>query len=547
MDFSKKQSPFLCRASDLLRKISYIANGKLLLVISGILTGLTLIFPQAGFLEWVTLIPVGVFLLRRASGRDVKGRTLYANGFLFFYCYYLVCFHWFAFLYPLEFISGMTPFAALVVVIVAWFGLSLLQALMGGLVFVVIKWLFLSPVGVRFPILKPFMAAGVWSVYEWTQTLGWWGVPWGRLHIGQSEYLVGLQTASWFGSYFITFMLVAVNLLLAYALMNGAKWKLGCITAAVLLLFQYGAGSAIWFTTDITDGESVRVACIQGNISSKEKWDKGSMQKTLDVYAEHTEAAANEGAQIVLWPETALPYNLDISASISEYCSSLADKNDIYLLVGAFVYGEDYESINGLICFTPEGERLETVYSKRHLVPFGEYVPMKNIIKALIPPLAELVMTSDDIASGEGANIIDAGGVAVGGLICFDSIYEELTLESVREGAELICLATNDSWFSDSSALYMHNAQAQMRAIESGRWIARAANTGISTVITPRGEVKEELDPLVDGRIVYDVYTAERTTLWSVIGNSFVYVCMLVLVGILAHSIGTKIAIGKLK
>ena len=229
-------------------------------------------------------------------------------------------------------------------------------------------------------------------------------------------------------------------------------------------------------------------------------------------------------------PETAFPYDLDSEnyAYLDKgFCES-ARSLGIYLLVGAFTVEGEKDSLNSLVCYTPDGVRLDTVYSKRHLVPFGEYVPMRPLIETLIPPLADLVLSSDDIDEGEGTKIIDAGGIKIGGLICFDSIYEGLTYDSVRDGAELICLGTNDSWFSDSAALYMHNAQAQLRAIENGRYVVRAANTGISTVINSRGEVIAELEPLVSGNAYATVYASSSKSLNTNLGNLFVY---LVIVG----------------
>ena len=198
------------RISDILEKIAYKKTRALLFLMSGLLTGLMLVFTKLGLFEWITMIPVGAILLIRASDEKVRLRSLYADGFVFFYSYYLVCYHWFVNLYPLEFIDGMTKGAALVVVIAAWFGLALLQALMGGCVFVLAGVLFRCNLCQRFSLLRVFVGAGLWAAFEWSQTIGWWGVPWGRLPIGQSEYLVGLQTASWFGSYFITFLIVAV-------------------------------------------------------------------------------------------------------------------------------------------------------------------------------------------------------------------------------------------------------------------------------------------------------------------------------------------------
>ncbi len=486
-------------------------------------------------------------VLCRAADREVKLRSLYFDGLVAFYSFYLVCYHWFIYLYPLEFVDGMTKGGALAVVCLAWFGLSLLQALMGGLVFLLAGVLLRSRACEKVKILAPLIFAGLWAVFEWTQTIGWWGVPWGRLPLGQSEYLWGIQNASWLGSYFITFMLVAVNAFAALALLSLSEEKfvrLCASLAAVLVVFQYASGALIYYTTSVDDGTKIRVACIQGNISSSEKWDSSSSNKTIKNYMGFSEQAVAEGAELIIFPETAFPHDItDKEGFYSEMFSEFTAKHGVYLLVGAYISDDAENSYNSLVCFTPSGERVDTIYAKRHLVPFGEYVPMKPVIETLLPPLAELVLSNNDITAGEGAQIIDIGKdgeISLGSLICFDSIYEGLTLESVREGAELICLSTNDSWFTDSAALYMHNAQAQLRAVESGKYVARAANTGISTVINTRGEVLEELPPLVGGIIVQDVYATDSRTLYSYIGNSFVYLCMVGFVLIAADKILQK-------
>lgn len=513
----------------------------LLLASGGLLTGLTLICPILGPLEWLSLIPVGLFLLTLAADPALRLRKLYGYGVFFFMSFYLVNFHWFVNLYPLDFIDGMTKGAALAVVLVAWIGLSLLQSLMGGLLFVVIGMIFRARLCGKIPFLRPFLGAGAWAVYEWTQTLGWWGVPWGRLPLGQVEYLIGLQTASLFGSYFVTFLLVAVNFCLAYLLTgllrkdgtdSGALLKKTCGAVAIMLVFQYGVGAFLWFQNSAVDDRSLRVAVVQGNISSHEKWSANSIKRTRQVYREYTLKAAEEGARLVIWPETALPYVIEEDNGIGEYVSDLAKEADTTILVGAFTESEEGE-YNSIVCFTPDGKMSETVYSKRRLVPFGEFVPLRGLIETLIPPLAELVMSEGEVLAGEGAQLFELEEGRVGSLICFDSIYEELTRESVSDGAELICLSTNDSWFTDSVALDMHNAQAELRAIESGRYVARAANTGISTVITHRGEVVGKLAPLTDGVLIEDVHLRQTATPYTVIGNLFIYLWLAALVAIL--------------
>ncbi len=511
----------------------------LMLGLSGILTGLCVAFPRIGIFQWFTLIPTVIFLIDCAGERKISLGAAYGYGFFFFMSFYLVVFHWFVNLYPLEFIDGMTKGGALCVVLFAVVGLSLFQAVQGGVMFLLAAWLLRCQPIKRHKLLHPFAIAALWAVYEWTQTLGWWGVPWGRLAIAQSYLPIGLQTASLFGSYFISFIIVAVNGLLAYAVLllfsennekRSAHIRISAALCGALLVFQYGAGIIIWSVNKPnTDDRKITVAAIQGNIPSGEKWESGTQQKILNIYREYTLKAAAEGADIVVWPETALPWSVVKGNDRYKYLSALAVDAKVTILAGAFTVDTEENEYNSIVCFTPDGEMSDSIYHKRHLVPFGEFVPFGGLIETLVPPLANLVMSGDDVKEGEGANLFELEEGRLGSIICFDSIYEELTLESVREGAELICLSTNDSWFTDSAALYMHNAQAQLRAIECGRYVVRSANTGISTVITDRGEVIEELPPLVEGMIVREVSLSESRTLYSYIGNLFVYLCMAVL------------------
>ena len=509
------------------------ANRFLLLASGGVLTALTLVFRDLGFLQWLTLVPTGLFLMSEADTPHTRIRGTYGYGFFFFMCYYVVVFHWFIYLYPLDFIDGMTRTAALVVVLAGSVGLSALQAFGGGFIFVAARLILRTRLMTEKKLLRPFALAGLWVVHEWLQTIGWWGVPWGRLPIGQSKYVLGLQTASLFGSYVITFALVAVNMCIAYVLLYRKAVKAMGIAISCIFVFQYGVGALIYLR-DVDGEQTVRIAAIQGNIDSGEKWSEDSLDRTLEVYRDQTIAAAEEGADIVLWPESAIPYDLTENSTLGIFCSSLAEYAEVTLLAGAFSPADNEEQrYNSIICILPDGSFHRTVYSKQKLVPFGEFVPFGKLVATVVPPLAELVMLDYDLLFGEEANVIAVDNANIGGLICFDSIYEELTRKSVLNGAQVICLSTNDSWFSDSAALYMHNAQAQLRAIESGRYVVRAANTGISTVINAKGEVMQSLEPLVEGRLVGEVKINTHLTLYSVIGNVLVYFFIIAFVWIL--------------
>jgi len=289
-------------------------------------------------------------------------------------------------------------------------------------------------------------------------------------------------------------------------------------------------------------GETVRVAAAQGNVSSSDKWDADSLDKTMEIYADLTESAADNGAEIVVWPETALPYDLFNNERLYNYVSELAREHQVTILVSAFTKDEESDQLyNSVIEIKPDGNFGETIYSKQRLVPFGEFVPMRELIMFLIPPLANVGMLDEDLLAGKDSTVISTESGDIGCGICFDSIYETLMLNSVRNGAELIAISTNDSWFSDSAALDMHNSQSRLRAIETGRYVVRSANTGISSVIDPLGNVKEELGALKRGYVISNARLKNDITIYTTIGNVFVYMCIAFCVAIVVIHIYQKL------
>ena len=493
----------------------------LCLAASAILLGITVCFPVVGILEWIALVPMALVLFFEARRENFSFGKAYFVGFAFFEIYLAVIYHWFFYMYPLDFL-GMSRGAALVVVTVACFGLALLHTIPSALVIPLFLVAARGRAVKRYPVLMPILAAALWCVAEWSLTLGWSGVPWARLTLGQMSLLPMVQTTSLFGSYGITFLIVLVNFLLAYALAD--KKRLAVAVSLLLVALNLAVGGVLMLR-DPAEGEPIRMAAVQGNISSKDKWDDDSFIDSLTVYTRYTQKAAADGATVVVWPESVVPYSINEMPSVDSYLRTLAKTEKIHLLVGGFLTdGEDI--YNAIYAYAPDGSLNETYYFKRRLVPFGEFLPMEGFIRTFIPPLAELNTLSKDLEAGEDSNIIRTDAGDFGCLICFDSIYEELVRDSVGDGAEIILLSTNDSWFSDSAALYMHNRQAALRAIENGRYVVRSANTGISSIITPHGEVLNSVGALRKGYVVEDVYLKTNTTLYNRIGNAVVWLSM---------------------
>ena len=500
-------------------------------------TAMTLVFPVIGLMEWLFLAVMTAGVFRLCANGACGARKAYGYGFLTVYFYYFIVYHWFVNLYPLDFI-GMDEQSSLIVVLAGWFGLPLLQAVLGGFVFLIYRAVERTALLTRVPLAKPFAFAALWTVFEWSSTIGWTGVPWGRLALGQIKMLPMLQSASLLGSYFVGFLMLSVAGLLAFAYLNRPRALLcGVLAGAIFgsnLLF--GAVSCLVPKKNDT---TLRVAVVQGNIDSHEKWVGDTSRRTREVYERLTRAAVADGAELVLWPETAFPYDLSYQGPTREFLCELADECDITMIVGGLASDETHE-YNALFLIDPDGNFSEQFYAKRHLVPFGEYVPMREVIMTLIPPLAELSALGDDLTPGEGTSLFETAWGEVGSLICFDSIYEQLTLDSVGDGADLMVVSSNDSWFSDSAGVYQHQAQAQLRAIESGRYFVRAANTGISTVLSPTGEILEWIDPLTEGYAVAEVGMRSQRTLYDHVGNLFVYLCIALIAAVPIAKMVTK-------
>lgn len=499
--------------------------GSILVMCFGAVACLPVIFPKLGFFQWFAMSMGAAVILQCAQNKEIKYRKMYGVGFLYFMGFYLTAFHWFIALYPLSFIDGMTKGAAAVVVAFAWIGLSLLQTSVSAFVPVLIALLARRGLCEKHKMLLPVGAAAVYTVFEWMQTLTWAGVPWARLAIGQTESPTMMKSASLLGSYFLTFIIVAASFYVALAFISeNKKQEKICIAVVAAIIALNSVLGAVLTLTEKDADDTFTVAALQLNISSQEKWsDELDLVRTR--FEKYATDAAEKGAKLIVASESVFPIDMEEGGKSYEFLRELARKCDATLVVGCFTEAEG-GSKNSLIFIDPDGNVSETVYSKRHLVPFGEYVPMRGLVETLVPPLANLSMLGEDLVKGEGTAIYESELGAIGSLICFDSIYEALTLDTVRDGAEILVISTNDSWFLDSVGVRMHNAQAKLRAVESGRYIVRSANTGISSIIDPNGEVLDTKEALVEGYALAEIAAKDGRTLYSYVGNLVVWMSM---------------------
>ncbi len=512
----------------------------------GLLTALPLAIDWLFPLPWIAL-PAWLVLI-------LKCRHPYRHGLVWSIGYYFIVFSWLIELYPMDF-AGFSNGMSVLIIFLGITVLTLSQSVLAAfLPFIYNKAYSFLPAP-----LSAALAGALWCVIEWVQTLPWFMVPWGKLALTQTFFLPAIQSASLLGSYFVAFIMMCWAGLAAASFEKAAgagkplridlkKVKpVYAIAACVLFLANTAFGVTKILLPEKSE-ETITVAAIQGNISSTDKWADNSVSYSLGVYTELTLRAAEDGAELVVWPESVITASVNESPHLAAKLSALAQTAGCDIAVGAFYTEENGETdtdYNAVYLFRADGTICDSVYFKRHLVPFGEYVPMRDLIMKIFPFLGDINMFSGEIGRGTSTALFDDSRGTSGSLVCFDSIYPELARSSVAEGAEILLLSTNDSWYKDSTAVYQHNRHAVLRAVETGRYVIRAANTGVSSVIGPAGEIKESLGPLQTGYITSEAVYLSGRTLYTVAGDvllwlSLGYATVVILIAIIKYARGRK-------
>jgi len=343
----------------------------------------------------------------------------------------------------------------------------------------------------RFPLPPaafPVGAAALWTALEYLRTYALSGFPWNLLGYSQLPNLPFAQVASVTGVYGVSFLLVLASAALAVPFLPGmprrGAWRV--VSAAALLVGAVHA-AGIWALRG-TDraAAALQVAVVQGNIEQALKWTPAALDLTLDRYARLSAQAAQAGADLIVWPETAVPLFLRHDPVRLAQVRALAESFGRPLLVGApdRTVGEPVRHQNSAMLLGPDG-RLLAKYDKMHLVPFGEYVPLKSILFFV----DQFATGIGDFVPGETRTLFRLPGGTFAASICFEVIFPNEVRAAVAGGAEFLVNITNDAWFGRSAAAAQHLRMAAFRALETRRYLARAANTGISAAVDPYGRI----------------------------------------------------------
>ena len=423
-------------------------------------------------------------------------------------------------------VETMTTFGGLAVPL-AVFAASLLVAYLA--LFPALFAAFLARAVRTFGAPGILFAAPFWMATELGRQYVWDGFPWALLGYSQVSVLPIAQLASVLGVYGLSGLLALSSAAVAFALMSrqSTRWVPVAITAAIV------AGIAIWGSTRIrkaallSAGETVRVGVLQGNIAQEDKWNPALADAITERYISMTRQALAQGATFIMWPESSTPFYFERDLVRGAAIRRLAKEGNATLLIGSdqvepmkAVPGDPNPRpkeryYNAAFLVEPDGT-IGPVYRKIHLVPFGEYVPAKRIF-FFVGPIVDAL--SDTFEAGTEAVLLPIGSHRVSTAICYEVIYGSLIRQFVVEGSELLTTITNDAWYGWSSAAYQHWDQAALRAIEGGRYLARAANTGISGFVDPYGRVMAKSELFEQNLLVENVRFLRGRTIYSRIGD----------------------------
>ena len=486
-------------------------------IASGVLIALSFPNPSLSFLAWVALIPL-LIALEESSPREAfrVGLTCGITGYAFILYWLNIVFVRYG---HLPWSVSIPVYLLLVLWLAMFYGLSTWIARLGELA------------GIKAAFTLPI----AWVAFDFIRSFLFSGFAWAMLGHSQFRTLPLIQIADLAGVYGITLLIVLANIVLHRALraVSGAGVPYPVKSALILLILLLGTlfyGFNRLNASVTPDSKPLRVALIQGNISQDVKWSPAFRERTVDTYERLTRDAAKGGVDLIVWPESAVPFFFQDEPLQAERIRNLARETNAYLLFGSPAHelrNGRSTFLNSAFLISPGGETVGRA-DKLHLVPLGEYIPLGNILTFI----NKLVVGIGDFSPGEKAVPLDIGSTKLGIQVCYEVIFPELARQYVQAGARVLVAITNDAWFGRSSAPYQHLAISTFRAIETRTPLIRAANTGVTAIVDQNGHIRTMTALFVEAYRTGDIQPGSGRSLYLTIGDAPAWLCVLLTAGI---------------
>ena len=469
-------------------------------LLSGVILALALPKPGWWFMSWFGLAPLVIGLKRSTAKQAVW--LGFACGFVYFG---MIC-RWLT-------IFGYLPWCLVAIKEAIWLAIFSASA----------SYLLRYEMRAR----TYLVIAAVWTIIQWARTLGPFGFTWGSFAHTQANVLPIVQLGAITGPWGVEFLVCVTNIALAELVLEARQREnRKKIAKRVTLVGALIALSLVYGHTQLakpisTGRDSFKVAIIQGSLTHDVNPKPEYVVEAYTIYDAMTRAAAIYEPDLIVWPETTI-VDCITGETWGPLIAELARDTRSNMIVGGYDYSGDAagRNYNAAHFFDRQGRKIG-VYHKVHLVPYGEYVPLRK----QMPWLKRYGIREVDILPGKMHVVVKTELGKVGTAICFESIFPGILSQSVRNGANFLVVLTNDAWFKHSDAAQQHLMMAQLRAAETHRYVVRAAATGISAIIDPHGRIRSELGIFRQGIVRGNVVSLNEKTPYVRYGDWFVYAC----------------------
>ena len=478
-------------------------------------TALLLIFAFPNFeyylLAWIGLVPLLVVIAKRPA--PLRAFILgWAVGSVFFYatCYWLT--------YSMIHYGGLPTVLAYVLLIPGAIVIGAFHGLFASLIALAIQ---------RWGHMTVLLAPVFWTALEWVR-LGVTGQLWNALGYSQAFHASVIEPATWGGVYAVSFLLVAINSAVALLIISRTKLS---IVAALLI------ASAVWVVVGVSRPvmidrrvgqfeRGVSVIAVQPNVPMSPVKSVDEMKALLERHvALSTKGLAMstdaQGPRIVIWPESPMNFTYGSDKSFQEFVANFAKQNRTSVLFNSLESAPNDGSYNSALLVNEEG-RLISQYDKIRLMPFGEYVPLPQ----WLPGASLIGGIVGEFTPGSNYTLMPFGDRKAGVFICIESAYPWIARRLAHDGAGVLINISNDGYLGPTAVMRQHLANAVFRAVENGRPVLRVTNTGLSALITERGNVHGLTEPFEADVRVWTNYPGEvRDTFYTRHGDLFVQIC----------------------
>ena len=383
------------------------------------------------------------------------------------------------------------------------------------------------------------LAPVAWVAMEILRGHTLFNFAWCLLGYSQQAQLPVIQVARFGAVYAVSFVVASSSSAIAYAIVEPRRARgRRALLAAALLVGVVVADGLRQLRTPIPESGRLTVGLVQAAIKQEDKWEADEAWENFAHHVTLTREAAARGARLVIWPESSLPWLYDRNPGVAAQLQALTRELGIDLLFGNDDRDDGVADRRrriwvGAKMLTPDGE-VAFRYHKMRLVPFGEYVPIESVLTLGGRYSARVVEAVGAFTPGTEYAIGEVDGRRFGVSICYEAIFPDLLREFTVRGADLLVNITNDAWYGRTSAPHQHFAMAVFRAVENGKYLVRAANTGISAVVDPRGRVLERTALFERRALVREVPIVPGLTFYARRGDVFAWGCLAAAVALTA-------------